>query len=153
MGGFISIHLLAFHPERFTSAVVGGIGGLNPTNVEVLTNQVIANALLAEDPSTITDPVGKAFRDFAGLDPINDLKALAAAALTREEKEVTPADLATLNIPVLIAAGGADPLVSEPEKLQAAIPGSRLLVVPGLDHIMFVPNQQFKDAVVSFLKD
>ena len=80
MGAGIATYLLAHHRERFTSVIVGGIG-----NIFLLTGvefgRIIADALLAKDPSQITNLVAKVFRAFAELDPNNDLEALAACAL------------------------------------------------------------------------
>ena len=75
MGAAISLRLLLRHPERFTYVVLGGIGNVLARRGGGRPN--VAEAMLAEDPSTITDPVAKGFRAFAQANK-NDLKALAA---------------------------------------------------------------------------
>jgi pimeloyl-ACP methyl ester carboxylesterase len=57
----------------------------------------------------------------------------AAAILTQRDRT---ADLARLRVPVLVVHGASDPLihVSGGEATARAIPGARLLVVPGMGH-------------------
>lgn len=150
MGAGISLRLLLTHPDRFTSVVLGGIGN-------VLTQErdegasAIAEALLAEDPETITDPVAKGFRAFADLGD-NDLRALAAVmrsprdALGREK-------LAEVALPVLIVNGADDTLVGSPDELAAAIPKAQLVKIPDRDHLTVVPDPRFKEEVVQFLTE
>ena len=59
MGAFIGAALLGSHPGRFTSMILGGIG--DETEVSVAAATVIAAALRADDPESISDPLGRAF--------------------------------------------------------------------------------------------
>src|ERR1700735_5436364 len=76
MGGRIVTGLLMLHPERLRAAVLGGIGAATGATV-AFNRKPIADALLAENVSAITNPVAKGFRQFAESTG-NDLKALAA---------------------------------------------------------------------------
>jgi pimeloyl-ACP methyl ester carboxylesterase len=150
MGAGIAIYLLVHHRERFTSVILGGIGNVfQSTGGERA--RVIADALLARDASQITDPVGVVFRAFAELDPNNDLEALAACAL-RVREPIDRADLADVDIPVLIVDGGNDVLARNPDELAAAIPGARLVIIPDRDHLTVVPDPRFKEEVLGFLE-
>jgi pimeloyl-ACP methyl ester carboxylesterase len=150
MGAAIAAHLLAHHGERFTSVVMGGIGNVfQSTGGERA--QVINDALLAEDPSTIKNPVAAAFRAFADLNPNNDLRALAACAM-RTRQPMDPADFADVDMPVLIVDGEDDVLATNPGELAATIPGARLVMIPGRDHLTVVPDPRFKEEVLAFLK-
>lgn len=150
MGAGIAAYLLAHHRDRFTSVVMGGIGNIfQATRGEGA--QVIADALLAEDPATITNPVAAAFRAFAELNPDNDLRALAACA-RRARQPMDPADFAGVDIPVLIVDGEDDVLATNPEELAAAIPGARLVMIPNRDHLTVVPDPRFKEEVLAFLE-
>ncbi len=152
MGASISAYLLARHPERFSSVILGGVGDqfLFGSLAEGEPDPVAA-AMLAEDPSTITDPVGQGFRAFAEGVPNSDLKALAACA-SRVRGAVEPSELADVNIPVLIVNGADDDVMGEADEIVAAIPGAELVIIPDTDHLTAVPDQRFKDAVVAFLE-
>ena len=113
--------------------------------------RVIADALLAKDPSQITNPVAAVFRAFADLDSNNGLETLAACAL-RLRSPIDRADLADVDIPVLIVDGGNDVLARNPDELAAAIPGARLVVIPNRDHLTVVPDPRFKKEVSAFVE-
>jgi pimeloyl-ACP methyl ester carboxylesterase len=151
MGAGIAGYLLAHQRERFTSVILGGIG-----NVFAYTggerSSVITDALLARDPSQISDPVGVAFRAFADLNPNNDLEALAACA-RRVRQPIDRADLADVDIPVLIVDGGNDILATNPDELAAGIPGASLVIIPDRDHLTVVPDPRFKERVLAFLAE
>jgi len=150
MGAGIAAYLLAHHRERFTSVILGGIGNVfESTGGE--RSRVISDALLAKDASQITNPVARVFRAFAELDPNNDLEALAACA-QRVRSPIDRADLADVDIPVLIVDGGNDVLATNPDELAAGIPGARLVIIPDRDHLTVVPDSRFKEEVLAFLE-
>ena len=148
MGGRISIDLMLDHPQRFTSVVLGGVGRGRRLQ---RSGPAIAQGLLAEDPSTVTDEVAKDFRVFAERTG-NDLKALAALRQGMRPRR-DPSELARVTLPVLIVTGEQDTLVGSAEPLAKAIPGARLLTITGRDHLTVVGDTRFKDAVVAFLNE
>lgn len=150
MGARISLRLLLRHPERFTSVVLGGIGNLLARQMEKGRPNV-AEALLAPDPSTITDRTAKGFRVFAEANK-NDLKALAAY-MRAPRAALDQARLQQVALPVLIVNGEADAQVGSPDELATAIPGARLVKIPERDHITVVPDPRFKETVVHFLTE
>jgi len=152
MGAYISLDLLAHHPERFDSAILGGIGeGFTFDAPETI--QAISDAFAADDPSQISDPWGKAFRASAEvMVPENDLKALAACVFHLGEP-IDYAALASVDIPVLVVVGANDILARTPSELAAAIPNSKLVTIPDTDHTSVVVDQRFKEAVLTFLKE
>lgn len=149
MGSFIALGLLAHHRRRFTSVVLGGAGnvleGLLPD-----TGRAIAEGLSVDDPSTITDPTGLAFRLFAQADPNNDLKALAACA-GNPAPPIDAAAFAGVDVPVLIVKGANDDVTGDPRPTAETIPGARLIMIPDTDHLTAVRDERFKNAVVAFL--
>ncbi len=149
MGGGISLRLLTSHPDRFTSVVLGGVGNVLARRSGGRPN--VPEALLTDDISTISDPVAKGFRQFAEANK-NDLKALAAY-MQAPRTPMEPADLGRVSLPVLIVIGEGDALVGSPNDLAEAIPNARLVTIPDRDHLTVVPDQRFKDAVVSFLTE
>ncbi|WP_226480431.1 alpha/beta fold hydrolase [Natrinema amylolyticum] len=148
MGGRIGTEALYRHPERFNAGVLAGIGTatLEPSDA----GDRIADGLLADDPDDVTDPVGKRFRTFAETTD-NDLAALAACARTR----TVPAgwdEIAQVEHPVLIVAGERDDIAGDPNELAAGFPNGEAVVVDDADHLTTVPDEQFTDAVLEFLK-
>jgi pimeloyl-ACP methyl ester carboxylesterase len=151
-GSAISAYLLAHHRERFTSAILTAIGDrfvLGPTD-EGGPN-IMAEAMLAEDPSQITDPGAKAFRAIADAMPNTDLKALAACAQHQREP-IDPADFAGVDVPVLIVRGANDNVMGKADELAAAIPGAKLVTIPDADHLV-VFDPRTKEEVLTFLRE
>jgi non-heme chloroperoxidase len=153
LGSGIAAHLLVHHGERFDSVILGGTGNhLVFGTPESDQDQVIAEALLADDPSQITDPRGVGFRAFAEADPNNDLEALAAC-VRYAGGTLDPADFADVDIPVLVVNGGDDVTAGPPNEVAAAIPGARMVIIPDRDHLSVVPDERFKAVVVAFLEE
>jgi pimeloyl-ACP methyl ester carboxylesterase len=150
MGGGISIRLMTRSPERFTSVVLGGVGNvLARRGAGGRPN--VAEALLADDASTVTDPTARAFRQFAEANK-NDLKALGAC-MQSGRAGADGASLAQVKLPVLIVVGEKDDLVGSADELASAIPGARLEKIPDRDHLTVVPDRRFKKLVVDFLTE
>jgi pimeloyl-ACP methyl ester carboxylesterase len=154
MGGVISCHLLAYHTERFRSAVLTGPPisfVLGPTDESRA--GVMARAMLADDISHVTDPTARPFRALADAIPNSDLEALAACARSLDQSQPIPAaDLAGIDIPVVIINGENDNVAGNPGELVAAIPGARQVLIPDADHLV-VFDPRFKEPLLSFLDE
>jgi pimeloyl-ACP methyl ester carboxylesterase len=150
MGSFVALGLLAHHPHRFSSVMLGGAGnvleGLPPK-----AGQAISEALSADDAASVKDPTGLAFRLFASADRNNDLKALAACA-GNPAPPIPASAFVDVDIPVLIVKGSDDDVTGDVGKTAETIPGARLLMIPGRDHLTVVGDQRFKGEVVTFLR-
>ena len=148
MGGLVTSLLLADEP-RLRSAVLGGVGArLILRTGPAMPAGAIAAALEADDPSTISSPVARAFRTFADS---TGADRLALAAIQRAGLPPAP-DLSQVRVPVLVIAGDRDDLVGDPSALAAAIPGARCVVVSG-DHLSAVYDPRFAAEVVAFLDE
>jgi pimeloyl-ACP methyl ester carboxylesterase len=149
MGSSIAIELMLTHPERFRAIVLGGIAyddGLE----DKADRDAIAEAYRADDPAAIKSPVAKAYRRFAESMP-NDLKALAAL-IDGERAPFDPARLAAVRTPVLIVVGTNDIAIGDPKPLAKMIPGARLVMLEGRDHMTAPADPRFKEAVLEFLE-
>jgi len=149
MGASIAIELMLSRPERFRAIVLGGIAyddGLE----DKADRDAIAEAYRADNSATIKSPVAKAYRRFAESMP-NDLKALAAL-IDAERAPFDPAKLAAVGIPVLIVVGTNDIAIGDPKPLAKMIPGARLVMLDGRDHMTAPSDQRFKEAVIEFLR-
>lgn len=148
MGAIVSL-ICASQEPRVRRLVTGGVGeGVVETggvDTRHLPNAALVEALLAEDPSTIRHPAAVPFRQFA--DAIGaDRRALAAQARVVHAQ---PIALDRITAPTLITAGDNDPLAVHPERLAAAIPGARSLLVKG-DHRAAVADPAFAQAIATF---
>jgi pimeloyl-ACP methyl ester carboxylesterase len=149
MGASIAIELMLSHPERFRAIVLGGIAyddGLE----DKADRDAIAEAYRADDPATIKSPVAKAYRRFAESMP-NDLKALAAL-MDADRSPFDPARLAAVRLPVLIVVGANDNAIGDPKPLAKMIPGARLVMLEGRDHMTAPSDPRFKEVVIEFLE-
>jgi pimeloyl-ACP methyl ester carboxylesterase len=149
MGSRISLQLLLRKPARLRSVILGGVGGNVVRGLPE--NDGIVAALEAPDAAKVTNPVGRAFRQFAESRG-NDLRALAAV----RRGGIGPLDakaLANVKTPVLVWAGANDALVGAPSDLAALIPGARSVVVPDSDHLSAVSHPASCAAVLGFLQE
>ena len=89
----------------------------------------------AKDGGASAAPAAREFRVFAERSG-NDLGALAAMQRSRRGG-FDPQKLADVTLPVMVLIGEGDTLVGSADKLTAAIPGAKLVKVPG-DHLSAV---------------
>jgi pimeloyl-ACP methyl ester carboxylesterase len=148
MGGWITVNLLSRHAGRFRSAIVGG-AGLRTAAADPARRALMAAAFEATDPSTIADEAARNMRRRAESRG-NDLAALAA--LQRSERGAPDASaLSALRLPVLVVCGDDDPALESARALAQVVPGAKLEVLPGENHLSAVPAAQYKSAVKAFL--
>jgi pimeloyl-ACP methyl ester carboxylesterase len=145
MGALTTFALVATEP-RARSAVLGGVGAALAGGSMAERAPRITAALLADDPSAITDPVAAAFRAFADSTGA-DRRALAAIQQARRSP---PPDGAAITVPTLVIVGDADALVGSPDQLASRIPGATAEIVSG-DHLTAVFDPRFGQAIVTFL--
>jgi pimeloyl-ACP methyl ester carboxylesterase len=152
MGAGIALYLTAYHGARFRKVILGGIGdGAIATKRMAVHPNAIAAAMEADDPSALADQVARQFRTFAERGG-NDLKALAAVA-RRPRAPSDPDAVRRIAQRVLIVVGADDVIAGSTQKLAAAIPHARLVVIPGRNHLSVVGDQRYKDAVREFLQE
>ena len=150
MGGWITLNLLSRHASRFRSAVVGG-AGLRTAAADPGRRARMAAAFEATDPATITDETARNMRRHAEMRG-NDLAALAA--LQRSERGAPDERaLGTLRLPVLVVCGDDDPALESARALAQLVPGAKLEILPGENHLSAVPAERYKNAVKAFLAE
>jgi len=111
----------------------------------------IAKALEAPRIEDVSNDTARSFRAFAERTG-SDLKALAACMRGPREK-ITPEELASIRIPILIAAGSEDVIAGSGAELAKLIPGAQLLEIIGRDHMRAVGDARFKQGVLDFLTE
>ena len=147
MGARIAAFLVFQHPERVRSVVFGGLG-INMVRGMVGAGP-LAHALELPSIDDVSNDAARSFRRFAE-QTNSDLRALAACMRGPREK-VTPAALATIAIPALVAVGSEDVIGGSGEALAVLIPGAQALDIKGRDHMKAVGDPQFKQGVLNFL--
>ena len=149
MGAIIAL-LTAIADQRVRRLVVGGVGAgiieLGGVDTRAIPNDLLAEALLAEDPGAIKHPGAAGFRLFA--DAMNaDRRALAAQA---QSVHAEPIPVDQIQVPALVLAGEQDPLAERPQVLAGALLLGELVVVPG-DHMSALRQPAFVEALLRFL--
>ncbi|MEO8744761.1 MAG: alpha/beta fold hydrolase [Candidatus Dormiibacterota bacterium] len=144
MGARIGLQVVLDSPERVGRAVLGGLGSAGA----IASAPAIAESFLRGEPGG--DPVAQTFYKFASALPTNDLKALAAC-ITGLEPVPDPARLSAIRTPILVVVGDRDELAHGAPELVELIPSSRLVTIPGRDHLSAVPAREFKRAAIDFL--
>ncbi|HSE27879.1 MAG TPA: alpha/beta fold hydrolase, partial [Gemmatimonadales bacterium] len=159
MGGAITLRLLASHPDRVASAVIGGSGwrpaeaGPPPVLMEWLPRLDAA----ARGEMTVSDalggPVGAEWGPElrAALDR-NDPVALGAVIRGGAGLAVPEAELRANRVPVLAVLGEHDHLVrADVERLAGLWPDLEVVRIPGADHFSVLADPRFPQAILRFL--
>ncbi|MBI4613853.1 MAG: alpha/beta fold hydrolase, partial [Planctomycetes bacterium] len=127
MGGMITMKLLATHPDRVRSAVIGGMGWMRE-----------GGAL---------SRIWELARGTGGLGaPEECVRSLGALAVTEEE-------VRAIETPVLVVVGDRDPvkrLYVDP--LARVRPDWPIEVIEGAGHMNCVARPEFADRIETFLK-
>lgn len=154
MGGMIAQSLAIRHPERVRSlcSVMSTTGDpsvgapraeavtalLAPpaTNRDEAAERAVAGSKVLGSPAHPTDEATVRARAMAAFDRAHDPRGVARQLVAILASPDRTADLATVTVPTLVIHGADDPLidVSGGEATAKAVPGSELLVVPGMGH-------------------
>ena len=149
MGARIAASLALAHPERVRSAVFGGLGDAMVKRELFAPAETLVAALRARSLDDVSDPRGRTYRLFADQTG-SDREALAACVLGARDR-LTPADVARISVPVLVAVGSEDGAAGGAEGLAAMILGAEAFTIPGRDHMKAVGDRAHKAAVLAFL--
>ena len=147
MGARIAAFLALAHPERVRSAVFGGLGEGLVKGVGA--PEVVASALLAPSIEDVTNERGRMFRRFA--DQTGSDREALAACIMASCQTLTPAELARIRVPVLVAVGSEDDVGGSAQALAELIPGAKAFEIPGRDHMKAVGDRRHKSAALDFL--
>jgi pimeloyl-ACP methyl ester carboxylesterase len=154
MGAWLLLPLLAGHPDRIHSAILGGAGAPLPETTTL--HSAITAAFEGREPAPSIGAEerqsAQGFRDFATAMG-NDLVALSCVLRSGVLRGDALRAVGKCSTPVLLVAGDRDNLAGNPAALAAEIPGSRLVLVPEADHLSTVSSPIFRDAVLSFLDE
>jgi pimeloyl-ACP methyl ester carboxylesterase len=147
MGARIASLLALDEPKRVRALILGGIGDRLVRDSGL--PEAIAVAMEAPSLESLADPTQRMFRAFAERTK-SDLAALAACA-RGSRRSLTPADLARIDQPTLVAVGERDVVAGDPRALAAMLPRATALDIPGRDHNLAVGDKAFKAGALDFL--
>lgn len=148
MGARTALAAALAAPDRFSNLILGGVGHKLLEERAATEVNKMAEAMLTEDPESITEPFLKSFRQFAD-EQGEDRQALAAFTEVKNPPW-DAADFAVLRMPVLAVAGQRE-TNGDPEELARAFPDGRGKTIPGCDHFSAIPHALTKAAVFDFL--
>jgi pimeloyl-ACP methyl ester carboxylesterase len=148
MGGFITLRLLAAHPERVTRLAIAHY--LEDSITAPQARAALADALLTPDPATLTDQRARMFRAFAD-QPGKDRLALAAC-MRGMSPHLPLATLQAMSRPILVVNGEKDDTAGAPGPLAAIFPDGQSAIVPGRDHMSAVGDKNTRQAVIDFFR-
>jgi pimeloyl-ACP methyl ester carboxylesterase len=149
MGARICAFLALQHPAAVRSAVFGGLGQGMIDGVGA--PGPIVDALEARNKHEVTDPTGRAFREFAEQTG-SDLLALAAC-MRASRQRISIAELNQISCPVLVAVGSRDTIGGSAQGLAQHLSQGRAFEIANRDHMVAVGDRTFKSAVVEFLRE
>ena len=147
MGARITLHLMLHHSDRLTAAVLIGVG--ESLLLERRDPEIMAQALLSDEPWAIEDQAAASFRAFVD-STRSDHKALAACThgIGRElEQEL----LAKVTVPTLVLGAQRDEFSGPVEPLAEAIAGAKCATLPGTTHHSILADPAAKDIAFEFL--
>ena len=147
MGAMVAARLVPDEP-RTRALVLGGVGAtVAPPRTGGRAPEAIAAALLADDPASIENLAGKAFRAFADA---TGADRHALAALSRSSALRFEVRFDAITVPTLVVAGADDTLIRAPGELAERLPSARLVTVAG-DHLGAPYDPAFARVIVDFL--
>jgi pimeloyl-ACP methyl ester carboxylesterase len=161
MGAIITSKLLATHPERVRSAVLGGSGGLREGGDTVFFDRmaeslesgqglrILIERLTPRGRPKLSEEEIKAFNTL--LTATNDAKALAAAARGFKELAVSEEQQKTNRVPTLAVIGANDPLKVGVDLLKGRMANLQVIVIDNADHMTAFTKPEFTKAVQEFL--
>jgi pimeloyl-ACP methyl ester carboxylesterase len=146
MGARIAAFMALSDPDKVATLVLGGLGigmvdGVGDWDP-------IAEALLAENPASITHARGKMFRSFA--DQTRSDRQALAACIMGSRTLLSEDEVARISQPTLIAVGTKDDIAGSPDELAALMPNAEAFSIEGRDHMLSVGDRTFRRRVLEF---
>jgi len=160
MGGFITIKLLATHPERVISATTGGAGFSSDIDEKFMneladsldSGKGIGPLFIRLTPEGEPKPSEEKLQAINKmLLAVNDAKALAAVIRGMRGLAVTEEDLKNSKIPILAVVGDKDPLKKGVDNMKGKAADLQVVEIKGADHMTAFGRPEFINSVKDFL--
>jgi pimeloyl-ACP methyl ester carboxylesterase len=160
MGGFITLKLLALHPDRFITATTGGAGSSEQIDAAFLDELAasldagngISPLLRRLTPANRPQPTDAELRTMNKLlSAFNDTVALAAVVRGMKGQTVAANDLRANKIPTLALIGDSDPFKEGVDRLEGRMPNLKVVVIKHADHMDAFLKPEFAQSLKDFL--
>jgi pimeloyl-ACP methyl ester carboxylesterase len=162
LGAFVTLKMLATHPDRFVTATLGGAGLGDPKEVGFLDKlgasiergNNFGPLIERLNPPGRPKPTEQEIKSTSQfLAALNDTKALAAAIRGMKELVVDEEKLKAIKVPTLAMVGDQDPLKDTVDALRGKLPNYRTVVIEGADHLNAFARPEFSRTLRTFLAD
>ncbi len=161
MGASITGKLLAMHPERVRSAILGGSGGLREGGDTSFLDQMAESLERGEGLAILIERLTPPGRPKPTADEIkalntlltatNDTKALAAVARSLKELGVSEEKHKSNRVPTLALIGADDPLKVGVDLLKGRMANLEVIVIDNANHMTAFTKPEFTEAIKAFL--
>jgi len=162
MGGFITMKLIATHPDRVISAVAGGAGWGRENDPKIQTIKLLADSLeqgngfgplfISLTPDGEPKPTEEQIKNMSALiSRMNDVQALAACVRNFNGLIVTEKELRANKIPTLAIIGGKDPLKTTVDPLVGVMSNLEVVVIDDANHMTAFGKPVFTSTLKDFL--
>lgn len=153
MGGFLTMKILASHPDRLLSAIVGAAGwsqeGEDRSMQELLAESLEKGEGIRPLIEALT-PVGEPPMSEEQIEmanqmvmATNDPQALAAVIRGMAGLTVTEKELAGNTVPTLAIIGSKDPLKAGVDAMEPVMDNLEVKVIDGADHMSALLNPEY----------
>lgn len=160
MGGFMTIKMVATHPERIISAVTGGAGYSSDMDEKFMdelaesldSGKGIGPLLIRLTPEGEPKPTEQQLQTINKLfAAMNDSKALAAVIRGFRGFVVSEEDLKNCKTPMLALIGDKDPLKKGVDAMKGKTPDLQIVEIKGADHMNAFGRPEFINSLKEFL--
>jgi pimeloyl-ACP methyl ester carboxylesterase len=154
--------MLATYPERMITATLGGAGWMKPNDERMAFMAELADSLDTGKgigplinqltPAGRPKPTEEELKSFNQMLTLtNDPKALAACIRGMTKLNVSEEKLRANKVPTLAIIGEIDPLKVGVDELAKVMPGLKVDVIAGADHMTAFRDPKFANDLLEFL--
>jgi pimeloyl-ACP methyl ester carboxylesterase len=160
LGAFITLKLVATHPDRLLTATLGGAGRGREGELRFLDELAesleqgkgFGPLILRLNPEGKPKPTDQELQSVSQfLSAMNDTKALAAVIRGMRDLGVPDEHLKKNRVPVLALIGDQDPLKKGVDDLEGQLADLQVVVIKGADHLNAFARPEFVSGLRAFL--
>ena len=154
IGSQVALHALHTHPSRFIAGALvatgDGLMGVPPLTFPAMLpglGEILQRPTFPED----LPPHQAAYWTFA--EQMAGDRSAVAIAMAGDFSPCTPADVATIDVPVLVVSGDQDVVLGTGPRLADALPQGRYHEIAGADHFSLATDDTVQREVAEFLAE